>query len=107
MTTARETTSDDTRPLGDDARFFEPAHEGALLDQRPATDDTGADVREYTGEPVETDDGWVIPMQQNVGPGNEAGQGEFPDRGTGPTQPKVHEDHAVLQTAAEEAKEGR
>ncbi len=30
----------------------------------------GDDRRQYTGEPVETDEGWVLPQQQNVGIGN-------------------------------------
>lgn len=28
---------------------------------------TAPEDREVTGEPVETDEGWVIPQQQNVG----------------------------------------
>jgi len=66
-------------PLGSDLGRFAPASAGSLRDQGPLTDETGADIREYTGEPVETDDGWVLPQQQNVGPGNEAGSGEWPD----------------------------
>jgi hypothetical protein len=64
--------------LGDDRQFFEPGRPGNLADQADLTDAEGDDIREYTGEPVETEDGWVIPQQQNVGPGNEAGGGEFP-----------------------------
>ena len=44
-----------------------PATAGTLADQVDLTDADGDDVREYTGEPVETDEGWVIPQSQNVG----------------------------------------
>jgi hypothetical protein len=39
------------------------------------------------GEPVETDEGTRRPVQQNVGPGNEEGGGEWPDPATPPEQP--------------------
>jgi hypothetical protein len=39
------------------------------------------------GEPVETEDGTRRPVQQNVGPGNEEGGGEWPDPATPPEQP--------------------
>lgn len=64
----------------------EPRGGGTLREQGPLVDAEGDDVREYTGEPVETDDGWVLPQQQNVGPGNEAGGGEWPDPDTPPAQ---------------------
>ena len=79
-------------PLGTDRQFFEPGEPGTLAEQRDLLDDEGEDIRQYTGEPVETEEGWVIPRQQNVGPGNQAGGGEWPDPkappampGTGPT----------------------
>ena len=78
------------RPLGDDRRFFEePAEEGGgtLADRGSLQDAEGDDIREYTGEPVETEEGWVIPQQQNVGPGNMAGGGEWPDPDTPSAQP--------------------
>jgi hypothetical protein len=70
------------RPLGEDRKFFEEAASlagGNLADQRDLIDEDGDDIREYTGEPVETEEGWVLPQQQNVGPGNMAGGGEWPD----------------------------
>lgn len=84
-------SDDDTRSLGDDLQYFDTGEAGSLADQRDLTDETGDDIREYTGEPVETEDGWVIPVQQNVGPDNMAGQGEFPDPDTRPVQPTVDE----------------
>lgn len=39
------------------------------------------------GEPVETEEGTRRPVQQNVGPGNEEGGGEWPDPATPPEQP--------------------
>jgi hypothetical protein len=73
------------RPLGEDRRFFEePADDQgrSLAEQGPLQDAEGDDIREYTGEPVETEEGWVVPQQQNVGPGNMAGGGEWPDPAT-------------------------
>ena len=72
--------------VGPDLEFFEPAEPGSLKDQRDLIDEDGDDIRMYTGEPVETDDGWILPQQQNV-PGNSAGGGEYPDRETPSTQP--------------------
>lgn len=74
-------------PLGEDRRFFEPAEPGRLAEQWPLLDDEGEDIRQYTGEPVETEEGWVLPQQQNVGPGNEAGGGEWPDPATPSAMP--------------------
>lgn len=74
------------RPLGSDRQFFDEAGPGSLADQGPLIDEDGDDVRMYTGEPVETEEGWVLPRQQNVGPGNEAGGGEFPDPDAPPAQ---------------------
>ena len=72
--------------VGSDRRFFEDAEPGNLADQRDLIDEDGDDIRMYTGEPVETDDGWILPQQQNQ-PGNSAGGGEFPDPDTPSTQP--------------------
>jgi hypothetical protein len=46
------------------------------------------DARMYTSEPLESEDGreYVI-EQQNVGPGNELGGGEWPDPHTPPRAP--------------------
>lgn len=78
--------STDERPLGTDRQFFEPARPGSLRDQGSLLDEDGEDIRQYTGEPVETLEGWVLPQQQNVGPGNAAGGGEYPDPSTPPAQ---------------------
>jgi len=78
-------------PLGADRRFFEPGQPGTLAEQRDLLDEEGEDIRQYTGEPVETEEGWVIPQQQNVGPGNEAGGGEWPDPATPSAMPKGDE----------------
>jgi hypothetical protein len=78
------------RPLGEDRRHFEePAGRtgGNLADQQELIDEEGDDIREYTGEPVETEEGWVLPQQQNAGPGNVAGGGEWPDPRTPSAQP--------------------
>ena len=66
-------------PLGEDRRFFDEGGPGTLADRSDLLDEDGEDIRQYTGEPVETEEGWVTPHQQNVGPGNMAGGGEFPD----------------------------
>lgn len=78
-------------PLGADRQFFEDGGPGTLADQRELVDEQGEDIRQYTGEPVETEEGWVIPQQQNVGPGNEAGGGEWPDPATPSSMPKGDE----------------
>jgi hypothetical protein len=67
---------------------FESAGPGTLADQADLTDEDGDDIRQYTGEPVETEEGWVIPQQQNfAGKDNIAGGGEWPDPDTPPAQP--------------------
>ncbi len=44
-------------------------------------DETGDDIREYTGEPVETEEGLVVvPQQQNAGPGNVDEGGAQPEQ---------------------------
>lgn len=49
-----------------------------LKEQVDLEDETGDDIREYTGEPVDTGRGVVIPQQQNVGDQQSVGGGEFP-----------------------------
>lgn len=67
---------------------FPPARPGSLRDQTDLIDEDGDDIRQYTGEPVETDDGWVLPQQQNLaGRDNIAGGGEWPDPDTPPAEP--------------------
>jgi hypothetical protein len=79
-----------TRPLGEDRQHFVVVADGdtrSLRERGPLLDEDGTDIREYTGEPVETEEGTVIPQQQNVGPGNEAGGGEWPDPNAPSAQP--------------------
>lgn len=72
----------------DEVDRFEPAGPGTLSEQRDLVDDEGDDIRMYTGEPVETDEGWVVPVQQNAaGRDNIAGGGEWPDPRARPAQP--------------------
>jgi hypothetical protein len=60
-------TPDDTpAPQDEDGRRF--ARSGSSSEPAGPSDDE----REYTGEPVETDEGWVVPQQQNVGAGRTA-----------------------------------
>lgn len=77
-----------TDATGDDETDVDEGARGAASDRVGAGDnrEMADDVREYTGEPVETDEGWVLPQQQNVGPGNEAGGGEWPDPDSPPAQ---------------------
>lgn len=75
MTAPRESEQTPRRkpPSTDRSATFEPAEPGRLADQPGGLiDDDGTDIREYTGEPIETDDGWVLPQQQNVGTHNVA-----------------------------------
>jgi hypothetical protein len=80
----------ESRPLGQDRKHFIVVEDGdlrSLRDRGPLLDEDGDDIRQYTGEPVETEEGVVIPQQQNVGPGNQAGGGEWPDPEAPPAQP--------------------
>src|SRR5690606_3946045 len=52
-------------PLGSDRQFFDEAEPGNLRDQGSLLDEEGDDIRMYTGEPVETEQGVVLPRQQN------------------------------------------
>jgi hypothetical protein len=79
-------------PLGADRRFFEEGGPGTLAERGPLLDEQGEDIRQYTGEPVETEEGWVIPQQQNfAGKDNIAGGGEFPDPNAPSAMPKGDE----------------
>jgi hypothetical protein len=57
----------------------------------------------YTSEPLEDEDGntYVI-QQQNVGPGSEAGGGEWPDPNTPPSA-KPRSEHDVEDDIVDEA----
>ena len=50
-----------------------------LKDQVDLEDETGEDIRRYTGEPVETEHGVVVPQQMVVGSERVVGSGEFPN----------------------------
>lgn len=74
--------ADDDRVENEDEvlREFPEGDNRTLADQvGSTTDETGADIREYTGEPVDTGDGIVIPQQQNVGEEQVVGDGDFHD----------------------------
>ena len=72
----------------DEVDRFEPSGPGTLRDRGDLLDEQGEDIRQYTGEPVETEHGWVVPVQQNfAGRDNIAGGGEWPDPHAPPAQP--------------------
>jgi len=86
---AADTGATPERPLGEDRQHFVFVEDGdtrSLSERGPLIDEDGTDIREYTGEPVETEEGTVIPQQQNAGQGNEAGGGEWPDPNAPPAQ---------------------
>ena len=49
------------------AREFPHGDGRPLREQMPLIDEDGEDIRQYTGEPVETEDGWVLPQQMATG----------------------------------------
>jgi len=55
------------------------------VDPSQVADDPEA--RLYSSAPIDTDEGTVVIEQQNVGPGNEDGGGEWPDPHTDPEDP--------------------
>ena len=59
---------------------------GRVAAAEPDSKPEANDEKMYTSEPLEDDDGnsYVI-QQQNVGPGSEAGSGEWPDPHTPPS----------------------
>ena len=61
------------------AREFPHGDGRPLAEQMPLHDDDGDDIRQYTGEPVETEDGWVLPQQMATGSDNVVGGGEYPN----------------------------
>lgn len=65
-----EHEASDAFPHGDDR---------PLREQRDLVDEHGTDIRQYTGEPVDTEDGPVIPEQSVVGSQRVVGGGEFPN----------------------------
>ena len=58
---------------------FPHADDVPLRDQADLVDDDGTDIRQYTGEPVETEYGTVTPQQMAVGTERTVGGGEFPN----------------------------
>ena len=61
-------------PNEDDvAREFPHGDGRPLREQMPLIDEDGEDIRQYTGEPVETEDGWVLPQQMVTGSQNVVG----------------------------------
>ena len=58
---------------------FEHTDDDSLREAKDLTDDEGDDIRHYTGEPVPTEDGNVIPQQMAVGHDRVVGDGEWPD----------------------------
>ena len=61
------------------ARNFPHGDGRPLGEQVPLVDEDGADIRQYTGEPVETEDGWVLPQQMATGSQNVVGGGKYPN----------------------------
>lgn len=61
------------------AREFPAADQRPLEEQTDLIDDDGTDIRQYTGEPVETEHGTVVPQQMTVGAERVVGGGEFPN----------------------------
>jgi hypothetical protein len=61
------------------AATFPHGDDRPLREQTDLTDDDGDDIRQYTGEPVETDEGIVLPQQSNTGSQQMVGGGEFPE----------------------------
>ena len=61
------------------ASEFPEADTAPLREQADLIDDDGTDIRQYTGEPVETEHGTVTPQQMAVGTERTVGGGEFPN----------------------------
>jgi hypothetical protein len=82
----REEPHEQHRPMAGDmpnelavAAAFPTADDRPLREQTSLTDADGADIRQYTGEPVETEFGVVVPQQMAVGSERVVGGGEFPN----------------------------
>ena len=81
-TSDAEPTPADTAPVPNEsevAREFPHGDGRPLREQKSLVDEDGDDVRQYTGEPVETDEGWVLPQQMANGSQNVVGGGEYPN----------------------------
>lgn len=74
-------TGDDSPVANEEevSREFPDGDGRPLREQTSLVDEDGDDIRRYTGEPVETDNGWVTPQQSPSGSPNVVGGGEFPN----------------------------
>jgi hypothetical protein len=61
------------------AAAFPHGTDAPLVEQVPVHDEDGDDVRQYTGEPVETEHGTVLPQQMVTGAERVVGGGEYPN----------------------------
>lgn len=61
------------------AEEFPHGSDAPLREQRDLIDEDGDDIRQYTGEPVETEYGTVLPQQMAAGSERVVGGGEFPN----------------------------
>ena len=77
---------------GEVAAEFPRGDDRSLLEQRGRFDAQGDDIRQYTGEPVETEQGTVLPQQMAVGTPEVVGGGEFPDAEPAPGERDVDQD---------------
>ena len=96
--TERDESAREAAAAGVDAPRFAEAEPGRLVDQLPLLDEDGEDRRQYTGEPVETDEGWVLPVQQNTGPGTTADGWAGPQ--AGPADPTADDERAERERRA-------
>jgi hypothetical protein len=70
-----------------------------LVEQLPVHDREGDDIRQYTGEPVETEHGTVLPQQMVTGSQTVVGGGEFPNT---PGRFEPDDEHVGGDRAADE-----
>ena len=77
-------------------REFEHTDAESLAEAKDLTDDEGDDIRQYSGEPVPTEHGNVIPQQMAAGRDAIVGGGQWPDeppRGVDDPEPEVPPPH--------------
>jgi hypothetical protein len=98
------TTSSEVSNEDEVAREFPAAENVSLREQRDLVDDDGDDIRQYTGEPVETEHGTVIPQQSAVGAEQVVGGGEFPNDHRPPAQADEPPADPVEGTASHEVR---